>query len=377
MVSTSNDFETWIYDQMHTVPASSLRKFYRERVNPKWEHSYFSGTVSSQPCEVCLHSKLRYSHFDICQQTNNRMCRETFLQIYSRWRKYAITSKDVFNNRKTDIYKILIVTHEAGIGYVWKVDGDFRTVTQEPPVALNYYASLEYGTEIPDYPAGGTYNNIGFQFQLGAKYRFKYTAYWQMDCVGCVIALLPPGGNSGFFGISNPPVNYAGYESQLEFNVLNLPTFKSTDFPVIDNPDEYFSGWEKFFGPDENAILNTQSLEGSAQCASMYNFRQPRLNNPNSPFEKEVWKTFPTIFGQSSDGHMFLYDPHLALPENSIENPSPDGGGQLVLDTHGLSGFNGYTNPYDGTTVGCQNAVMSYQNEENCKFVFLCVNVHA
>lgn len=215
---------------------------------------------------------------------------------------------------------------------------------------------------------------FNFKFYLGKKYRFKYMSYWQMDCVGCIIALHPPDvditKHKGFFGISNPPVNFAGYESQLEFGVLNLPTFKSPDFPVIDNPDEYYSGWEKFFGRDENSVLNTASLEGSAQCDGMYNFRQPRLNKQWAPNSAEVYKTFPPIFGKSLDGHMFLYDPHLALPENSVENPSPDGGGQLVLDTHGLNSDGGQ-GKYDGTTVGCQNAVMSYQNEKNCKYTYI------
>jgi len=234
---------------------------------------------------------------------------------------------------------------------------------------LDYYKSLETGTEILD-------NEFDFKFILGAKYRFKYMSYWQMDCIGCIIPLWPPNVDvtkSGFFGIYNPPVNFAGYESQLEFGVLNLPAFKSSELPVIDNPDEYFSGWEKFFGQDENAILNTPSLEGSAQCANMYNFRQPRLNKQWYANSKEVYKTFPPIFAKSSDGHMFLYDPHLALPENSIENPSPDGGGQLVIDTHGLLSGEGsnYNGKYDGTTVGCQNAVMSYQNEGDCKYTTL------
>jgi hypothetical protein len=52
MVATSNDFASWVQEQMYDVPASSFRRFYRERVNPKWEYPYAAGAVSSTPCEV-------------------------------------------------------------------------------------------------------------------------------------------------------------------------------------------------------------------------------------------------------------------------------------------------------------------------------------
>lgn len=244
------------------------------------------------------------------------------------------------------------------------MDGEFRTVTQEPPVFLKYYQALEQNEDVLE----------GVSFNLGGRYRIKHQAPWQTDCVGCLIPLYKPTGNidsrTWFGGIRNPEVNFAGYESQLEFGVLNLPTFKSPDFPVIDNPDEYHPLWEKFLGYDENAILNTLSLEGSAQCTDMYNFRQPRMNKDWVLGSAEVWKIFPTVFGKSADGHMFLYDPHLALPENSVENPSPDGGGQLAIDTAGLAGMSNYNGRYDGTSVGCQNAVMSYENEGNCKYTY-------
>jgi hypothetical protein len=66
-----------------------------------------------------------------------------------------------------------------------------------------------------------------------------------------------------------------------------------------------------------------------------------------------------------------VHNSHLALPENTVENPSPDGGGQLSLDTAWLTGASGYNGMYDGTPVTCQNAVRSYQNEDNCKLSYL------
>ena len=71
MVSNSNNFTSWVYEQMYELPTSSLRQFYRKRVNPKNDVGYAAGTTASRPCEM-----------------------------YSRWRKYAITSKDTLDNRR-------------------------------------------------------------------------------------------------------------------------------------------------------------------------------------------------------------------------------------------------------------------------------------
>lgn len=338
MVSNSNNFTSWVYEQMYELPTSSLRQFYRKRVNPKNDVGYAAGTTASRPCEM-----------------------------YSRWRKYAITSKDTLDNRKTDIFKILQVDYVADVGYVWKVDNQFRTVTQEKPVLLSIQ-KIE-GTTVWDWRPDPKW---GSSFQLGGMYRIREWD-WMTDCVGCVvpISLPAPASLGSYYAVHNPEVSIEGVvTSILPYNVVNLPAFKSVDFPVIDNPDKYSPIFEEWMGYDEHAILNTTSLEESNQCDGFPDFRKSNILNPDHGSGR-VWKVKPTVFGKTTDGHTFAYDPHLALPENTVNNPNPDGGGQLVIDTDGLTGFSNYNGMYDGTQVMCQNSVKTYLNEGHCKLSYL------
>lgn len=137
LVSSSNDFASWLKHQMYELPMSSLRAFYRKHTNPKFEYPYKVGAVSSLPCEM-----------------------------YSRWRKYAITSRDQLSSRTSGISKFLTVEEIGTTGtslYVWKVDGNFRTVTQSPPV-------FEDGSNL----------------SLGIRYRLMNVngEPWKSDCVG-------------------------------------------------------------------------------------------------------------------------------------------------------------------------------------------------
>ena len=120
----------------------------------------------------------------------------------------------------------------------------------------------------------------------------------------------------------NPAVSIKGTKhdpSILPYKVVNLPNFKSTDFPTIESSDEYplFDTWIK---PHENALLNT-TLD-STECDGFPTFRQPfALNEVDSPPG-----AFPAVFGKSVDVHtgeavVFSYDPHLSLYENTLENP--------------------------------------------------------
>jgi len=72
LTASGNGFEAWVEAQL-ALPASSHREFYRRRTNPKYEMPYRVGAVGPRPCE-----------------------------LYSRWRKYAITSRDKLQSRKTN-----------------------------------------------------------------------------------------------------------------------------------------------------------------------------------------------------------------------------------------------------------------------------------
>ena len=68
---TSGAFHSWIENQI-THPASSHRQFYHhQHTNPKWEFPTYIGAIGPGTCEV-----------------------------HSRWRAYALTSRDYLDDRK-------------------------------------------------------------------------------------------------------------------------------------------------------------------------------------------------------------------------------------------------------------------------------------
>ena len=171
--------------------------------------------------------------------------------------------------------------------------------------------------------------------------------------------------------IANPEVSLDGIEgdtSILPYNVVSLPDYKSSDLPTIESPDEY-PLFDQYIHANENAILNTTTLEGSTECEGFPTFRQPfPLNEVDAPPH-----TFPAVFGKSLDVNtgeevVFAYDPHLALYENSVENPLEDGGGQLAIDTHGARAGTGNFGRI--TQVMCQNVQRSFLNKDHCKLSY-------
>ena len=246
--------------------------------------------------------------------------------------------------------KHLIITQYAGIGYVWTVERQFRTVT-------SFHPRFTDGTPVV----------------LGQRYRIPNPDgnSWKMDCVGCHV---PIGDFSRYIPqhyIENPMVSIQGLETLtdeilktqlLPYNVVELPNFRSSDFISIENTLEYHHLFAQWIHPNENGLLNTTSLEGSDQCYNHPNFRQPLpMNDRDAPPG-----TVPTVFGKSVDAdteevHVFAYDPHLALRENTLENPLQNGGGDFVMDTDGVVA---------GEQVLCQNAEMNFLNEEHCQLSY-------
>ncbi|KAL7541680.1 LOW QUALITY PROTEIN: hypothetical protein ACHAXR_011131 [Thalassiosira sp. AJA248-18] len=322
MVSSSNDFASWVEDQL-AMPKSSHRAFFRERMNPKFEFPYNVGATGSRPCE-----------------------------LHSRWRRYAISSRDQLRNRKTGWYKHLTIEFLSGVGYIWKVDEYVRTVTLTHPEG--------------DDGAG--------QLELNKRYRILHDNgwTWKADCVGCMLELECPTCTNTERNIANPTVSVEGIigSSILPYQVVTLPNFKSNDLPTLENTDDYpmFDQWTQ---PFEHALLNTTNLEGSGQCDGFPSFRQPfPLNGVDSQPG-----AFPSVFGKSIDVNSgeeihFLYDPHLKFYENSLTSPLMDGGGQLAIDTKlGLNDDN-VNKLVAGKSVQCQNAAQSFLNEDHCKLSF-------
>ena len=135
---------------------------------------------------------------------------------------------------------------------------------------------------------------------------------------GCHIYVSRP--DKDWITIANPAVSIAGVEGILNLDVIDLPDFKSSDLPSIESSADYplFSEWIK---SDENALLNTTSLD-NGMCDGLPDFRNPLPWDENG----SMTGTFPSIFAKSVDSEdgsdvVFVYDRHLTLFENTVENP--------------------------------------------------------
>jgi len=310
LVANSNDFASWIHNQMYTIPPSFHREFLRRNTHPKVEYPYLAGTVGARPCEQ-----------------------------YSRWRKYAINSRDLMDDRNTGRQKHLTVEQVSGVaGFVWKVDGTFRTVTQDHPTFTD-----------------------GSLIEMNARYRIdEMRRSWYVNCVGCGVLVRDVNGTELY--LSNPPVSIEGVEGNgdlLPYSTVNLPPFGSTEFPAVEKASEEFPIFTDWMKDDENALLNSSSLEATTQCDGFPSFRQPEAVAVLTEDSPE--SILPTVFGRSINQdtrveEIFAYDPHLSLYENTPDKPLADGGGKLVIDTY---------QPLDpGYQVLCHNAHRTYDNED-------------
>lgn len=120
--------------------------------------------------------------------------------------------------------------------------------------------------------------------------------------------------------IANPPVSVAGLDPT-SLNLITLPVdFKSVDLPSVESASEYplFEQWIK---EDEHALLKT-GLEETGLCDDLPDVRNPLPLNEVGALPGY----FPSIFAKSTDAVtgeevVFLYDRHLSLLENTVENP--------------------------------------------------------
>lgn len=202
-----------------------------------------------------------------------------------------ISNKDVITTQKNDAFKYLTIEEVAGVaGFVWKVDGQIRTVTSDDPV-----------------DSEGVALALDTSYQILNRKMHTVTG----DCVGCPIYLRLPG--EDYVKISNPPVDVAALEGVVDLDVVDLPAFGSVDLPSIESADDYpiMGEWIK---SDENALLNTTGLDA---CDGLPDFRRPL------PWDEAAAMpgTFQSIFGKSEDGVAFLYDRHATFFENTVENP--------------------------------------------------------
>jgi len=158
---------------------------------------------------------------------------------------------------------------------------------------------------------------------LGSRYEIVHVLMrqWTGDCVGCPVTVRLDEDGSAEFDIANPPV---AIDPNLNLDVLDLGAagveFKSADLPSVEGAGGYHPAFAEWIRPDENAMLNT-TLD-AALCAGLPDFRVPVAWNEGGALPGAS----PSIFGRSLDGDtgeevVFLYDRHLALQENTVDNP--------------------------------------------------------
>ena len=230
--------------------------------------------------------------------------------------------------------------------FVWKVDGTFRTVTQDHPTFTD-----------------------GVPVELNVRYRIdEMRRSFYVNCVGCRVLVRDSTTGKEYY-IPNPAVSIEGVEGNedlLPYSTVSLPAFGSNEFPAVEKASVEFPLFTSLMKDDENGLLNSTSLEGSTQCDGFPSFRQPEA--VAVPTEDAPLSILPTVFGRSINQdtgveEVFAYDPHLFLYENTPENPITDGGGKLVIETY---------DPMDpGYQVICQNAHRTYDNEEGCQLSYL------
>ena len=249
------------------------------------------------------------------------------------------------DDRKSARQKHLTIEQVEGVsGYLWMVDGTFRTVTQDHPTFMN-----------------------GELMELNVRYRIdEVKRSFLVNCIGCKFEVRY---NGTEYEIANPAVSIEGVEGNealLPYSTVTLPAFGSSEFPAVEKASEAYPLFTEWMKDDENGLLDTNALESSTQCDGFPSFRQPEAVAVE--MDDAPQSILPTVFGRSLNPdtgleEMFAFDPHLMLYENTPENPLPDGGGQLVLDT--------YDPIAPGKQVLCHNVHRSYDNEDKCQLSYL------
>ncbi len=325
------DYLSWLTDQIMTTPMTSHRAYYRSHTNARFEYSNLG--AGPGPETACHYS--------------------------SQWRTFALSERDGIRSSQSACSKYLSIKELNG-KFVWYVEGMARTVTDYRPALVNSLGEFQ-----SDFRVEPTYYQI----------HFSDNEKW--NCVGCLIRVVERrGGGSSSGYVANPKVDLTGIENNsnlVPYTVIDLPPILTSNddrMVSIDNGDNLGSYFLNFYKPNDEFYLNTSNLD-KGQCADhppvrgaayAEDSRLDHSKNSDVDENNHPETAFPPIFGRTLNGRtgqseILLFDPHIALGENTIENPLPDGGGRMV-------------NESDGEQF-CSNAPQTFQNEEHCKFIFI------
>jgi uncharacterized protein (DUF1800 family)/uncharacterized protein (DUF1501 family) len=330
VASGQDKYMTWVKDQIETVPMSSHREYYRRRVNPRFEYPFVHGAPG--PKTACD----RLSH----------------------WRTFALSERDGLRSTQSKKTKYLDIKQKNG-RYVWYVEGMPRTTTDYLPDLLTEKGDFKEKFEL--YPV---------------LYAIHFRDNERFSCIECPVQVYKkPGGVPGY--VNNPKVDLTGIVNDpalVPYTIIDLPPILGNDnaMVTIDNGEDYTTNvyFSKYSKPNDEFWLNDATSINPNQCLShpsvltaAYdtptklstggNEEVSSKNHPETAFPPLFGKTLNTVTGQYE--HL-LFDPHLVLFENSVENPLPDGGGRLQVETKGYA--------------TCANAPRTFINEDHCKLSF-------
>jgi len=342
LVNTGLDYGAWLTEQMSSSIMTSHREYYRRRLNKESEYS--SHHFNPGPFNAC--------------------------DPNSQWRAYALSERDGIASHQSDVSKYLSIREMNGPGtgapYLWLVEGMVRTVTNDMPKLIDGPS----GFVIQDLELEPVYYEI--EFGVGNSYKW--------NCIGCPVRVLTHNadGSHGLKAyVANPKVDLTNFEALASYSIVNLP---STGLSSINNGDEFRSNpiggaenWFAQFNAAGEEFVMTQQITDACQdhpiTASAAFTHLSQLNsteNPGVNADRHVKSAFPPIFGKvlntlTQQEDYFLYSPKLYVPENTPENPLPDGGKMLRDLSAGASVDTEFA------VTKCSNVPRNFLNEQYCR----------
>lgn len=230
-----------------------------------------------------------------------------------------------------------------------------------------------------------------FQLYPAAIYQIHFNDNDRKDCVGCPVKVVRfPGHQVGY--VDNPTVDLTGIEgdaSLVPYTVVDLPPIlsdggaNSDGMVAVDDPTPEIASspyYSKYHKAGDEFWLNTTDTIDAAQCAGHPNTVSAAFDTPtqlDASGTDEVWNAgecpdgsrctvhvataAPSIFGRSLNAQTgqyehLLFDPHVRLLKNTVDNPSPDGGGLIHYESN--------------SKVWCSNAPRSFLNEDGCRLSY-------
>ena len=265
-----------------------------------------------------IHDKPVSSHREYFRKNlNNRLKRTVPFGVplhpcdpLTRWHSYAFTTSDSNNSNEitNDRLKIEIERTSDNSAYLLSIQGEPRTEVKSIEL-------VEYPDSYYDYDDDDFFMDI--DLEVPGSYSISYESI--RDYVGGAVAIYIDSDTDqhAYLKIGNPLIQFTSANPKLPSNIITLTPEDRKKFSSIAGS---YSG-------DEFILYEGLS---HSMCDSL-----------------EVG-SYP-VYIDFTDGNYLAFDPRLSLEENTIKNPSPDGGGSK-------KNFGGY----------CSNAPRTFLNEASC-----------